>query len=82
MKTIRINESQFNRLLEVNDSDVPSFDGGDIKEFPGSEISATTNITDVEGNPKYGKPKTTDKIQNSLTTQNYFGNINRRSNKF
>lgn len=81
MKTIRINESQFNRLLEVNGNEAPSFEGGDIKEFPGSEVSATSNITDVEGNPKYGKPKHTDKVQNSLTTQNYFGNINRRCNK-
>lgn len=81
MKTIRINESQFHRLLEVNGSEAPSFEGGDIKEFPGSEVSATSNITDVEGNPKYGKPKHTDKVQNSLTTQNYFDNINRRCNK-
>lgn len=82
MKTIRINEAQFQRLLEINGTEAPSFEGGDIKEFPGSEVSATTNISDVEGNPKYGKPKTTDKVQNDLTAQNYFINNSRRTTRF
>lgn len=82
MKTIRINEAQFKRLLEINGSEAPSFEGGDIKEFPGSEVSATENISDSEGNVKYGKPKTTDKVQNSLTTQNYWGNLNKRTIRF
>ncbi len=81
MKTIRINEEQFRRILEMNGSNAPSFEGGDIREYPGSEINATSNISDSEGNVKYGKPKTTDKIQKTLTTQNYWGNA-RHSNKF
>lgn len=74
MKTIRISEEQFKRLLSINEEDIPNFDGGDLKEYPSSEVTVTNNITDSEGNKKYGKPKMTDKIQKTLTTQNYWGN--------
>ena len=74
MKTIIINEGQFKRILQMNEDEVPNFDGGDLKEYPSSEVTVTNNITNSEGNKKYGKPKTTDKIQKSLTTQNYWGN--------
>lgn len=66
MRKIIITESQLHRLAET------LLDGGNgnIKEFPGSEVSATSNVSDTNGKPKFGKPKTTDKVQDDITNQN------------
>lgn len=66
---IRLTESQLHRLIE----NAPNFDGGDIKEYGGFEINPTKIITKQDGDKTYGKPKTTDKVQDDLATQNYYG---------
>lgn len=80
MKTIRLTESQLHRLIENNIVGAPNFDGGDIKEYNGNEINATTNVTNQYGEQEYGTPKTTDKVQNDLSPQNNFGLNHRISN--
>ena len=43
MKIIKLTESQFKTILEANNGVVaPNFDGGDLKEYPGSEVSTTS----------------------------------------
>jgi len=71
MKVIKLNESQFQRLIEGN-NEVPSFNNGDIKEYPGSEISTTTTITNADGDTEYGEQPTSDEFANQQTTQNYY----------
>lgn len=59
MKRIIITEEQLQMLSET-----PLIGGyGDVKEYPGSEVSATSNVTDTNGEVEYGKPKMTDKVQ-------------------
>ena len=70
MKIIKLNESQLQRLLEINTtlgSDSPST----VQEYPGSMVSATANIKDTDGNTTYGKPKTMDKVQRDFTNQSF-----------
>lgn len=76
MKKILISESQFSRLFE--DSNVPDFNGGDIEEYPGSEISATAHVTNADGDTEYGKEPTTDDIANKLTPQQWGAKSGRR----
>ena len=71
MKVIKLNESQFQRLIEGN-NEAPSFNNGDIKEYPGSEISTTTTITNANGDTEYGEQPTSDEFANQQTTQNYY----------
>lgn len=78
MRRIKLTESQFKNLLESNSISAPDFQGGDIKEYPGSEVSTTSNVTNQNGEIEYGKPTDTDKIQKTLTLQNYWAN---RGNK-
>jgi hypothetical protein len=75
MKIIKLNEEQFQRLFENNSStNVPSFNGGDIKQYLGSEVSTTTTVTNADGELDYGEQPTTDDFAKQLTTQNYFAN--------
>lgn len=75
MKIIKLNESQFQRIFEGNtNGNVPSFNGGDIKEYPGSEVSTTSNITNSNGELEYGEQPTTDDFADQQTTQNYYAN--------
>lgn len=70
MKKIKLKESQFNRLIEINTtlgSDNPST----VQEYPSSTVSATANIIDTDGNYTYGKPKTMDKVQRDLSSQSF-----------
>lgn len=78
MRRIKLTESQFKNLLESNSIGAPDFQGGDIKEYPGSEVSTTSNVTNQNGEIEYGEPTDTDKIQKTLTLQNYWAN---RGNK-
>ena len=59
MKTIILNEESFRLMLE---SLVPNLDGGDLKEYPGSEVSTTTYVTNSEDEYEYGEMPDTDKI--------------------
>ena len=74
MKLIKLTESQFKTLLEVNGVSAPSFEGGDLKEFPGSEVSTTANVTNPDGEPEYGKQPTTDEFGKMQTIQHYWAN--------
>lgn len=68
MKIIRLTESQLKRLVESEMA--PNFNGGTVKEYPGSEVSTTTTVTDSDGNPKFGKPRNTDRaLADTLTPQ-------------
>lgn len=71
MKVIKLSESQFQHLIKEN-SLVPAFNGGDIKEYPKSEISTTTTITNNDGELEYGEQPTSDEFANQQTTQNYY----------
>lgn len=78
MKLIKLTESQFKTLLEANGVSAPDFEGGDLKEYPGSEVSATANVTNQDGELEYGKPTDMDKIQKTLAIQNYWANAHNR----
>lgn len=69
---IKLTEEQFIRLMEANGVSAPSFDGGDIKEFPSSEVGTVSNVINSDGDLEYGKPTTTDDFSDSLTIQNYW----------
>ena len=71
MKTIRLLESQANRLFELTTigDDSPN----NVQEYPDSTVSATANFADADGNTQYGKPKTTDKVQDDLTNMGFMG---------
>lgn len=75
MKTIKLTESQFNRLMEANGSGAPNFNGGDLKEYLGSEVSTTANISNQDGEMEYGKPMTTDELQDDMTVQNFWASL-------
>ena len=72
-KTVILTESQWDMLLNLleSDSGAPDYDDGDIKEFPGSEVSTTAVVHDTDGDPKYGKAPTTDKVAGELTNQRW-----------
>lgn len=75
MKIIKLTESQFQRVFEgKNGGIVPSFNGGDMKEYPGSEITTSTPVTNSNGEIEYGKQPTTDDFANQQCTQNYYAN--------
>ena len=71
---IKITEAQFKMLVESEAS--LSFDGGDLKEYPESEISTTTNVTKPNGDLEYGRPMNTgsDKVTKKLAVQNNYIN--------
>lgn len=75
MKTVTLNESQLFRLLE---NEVANFNGGDIKEFPGSVVSTTANVTNTDGEETYGEPTDTDKVSNDMTAQQLGARFGRR----
>ena len=65
MKTIRLLESQAQRLFELTTigDDAPN----NVQEYPGSTVSATANIQDTEGNPTFGHQPTADEVQRMET---------------
>jgi len=77
MKTIKLTENQLHLFTKIIESQTgaPDFEDGDIKEFGDSTENGTSaTIQDDEGNPKYGKNPTADKISSRLTAQNYWAN--------
>lgn len=73
MKTIKLTEGQLRivtRLIEDTNG-APDFEDGDIKEYGDTtENGPTATVQDDEGNPKYGKMPTADKISSRITTDN------------
>ena len=77
MKTIKLNEEQLNLFTKLIENQVgaPDFEDGDIKEFGDTtENGVTATVQDDDGNPKYGKMPTADKISSRLSAQNYWAN--------
>lgn len=74
MKKIRITEEQMNRLFEGNGSAAPNFNGGDLKEYPGSEVLATSNVHNSDGELEYGNPTDTDKVQKDICNNAFWTN--------
>lgn len=66
MKIIKIHESQLQKIVEneINPSTV--------KEYPGSEVSTTSNVTDTNGEITFGEQPTTDDFANQQTPQSFF----------
>lgn len=75
MKIIRLNETQIYTLIEqsITSKGILSPQQSDIKEFPGSEVSATCNVSDTSGDIKYGDPQTTDDLQKTMSYNNRWG---------
>lgn len=73
MKIIKLQENQFQRIFEGDNKTIaPSFNNGDIKEYPGSEVSTSTHLTNSNDELEYGEQPTTDDFANQQTTQNYY----------
>lgn len=70
---ITITESQFRMLIE---NEIASFNGGDLKEYPGSEVSPTANVATPDGEEEYSKPLNTgtDRVAKKMSTQNNYIN--------
>ena len=75
MKTIILNEERFRLMLE---SMVPDLEGGDLKEYPGSEVGTTTNVTNQDGDIENGEMPDTDRISRRLTPQQWGSRHGRR----
>lgn len=77
MKVIKLNENQFFALLEsaITSSNQNILQTSDLKEFPGSEVSATSNTSDQNGELEYGNPQasTTDHVQKMMSYNNRWG---------
>lgn len=77
MKSIKLTESQYLRLFEV-DGGTPTLDGAnDTKEYS-DEVSNTATIHDEDGNIKNGSEPNTDDIADNLTYQGFLGGTNSR----
>lgn len=77
MKRVQISESQYSRLFEDSGS-IPMLDDGDIREYPGSEISTTAVVTSSDGEPEYGKQPVGDELGQTLTPQQWGARGGRR----
>lgn len=69
MKIIQLNEEQFKRLFES--SSVPNFNGGDIEEYPSSEISITEPVPNDDGELEYGEMPDTDDFSHEQSPQQW-----------
>lgn len=71
---IIISEEQFKHLIESELA--PNFNGGDLHEYPGSEVSPTANVTKPNGEEEYGKPMNTgtDRVAKKMSVQNNYIN--------
>lgn len=76
---VRITESQFNRLFEVESpGDSKFLDGSDTTKKFSSEVSGQAVMTDPEGKEKMSEPVQTDKVSKQLSKQQW-GVINGRN---
>jgi len=64
MKRIILTESQFRRLMEVSE-----YDGGNLKEYPGSTVGLSTIVHDDEGDIEMGDDTNSDRIGRFQTHQ-------------
>lgn len=71
---IKITEEQFRYLIESELA--PNFNGGDLHEYPGSEVSPTANISTPDGEKEYGRPMNTgiDRVSKKMSVQNNYIN--------
>ena len=71
---IKITEEQLKRIIESELA--PSLNGGDLHEYPGSEVSPTANVTKPNGEEEYGKPFSTgtDRVAKKMSVQNNYIN--------
>lgn len=75
MKVIKLTESQYFRLFEVEGAG-PTLDASnDTKEYS-KEVSNTAPIHDESGNVKKGSEPNTDDIANKLAYQGFLGGTN------
>ena len=49
---------------------MPNFNGGDLKEYPGSEVSTTANETNQDGELEYGHMPTSDEFAKTHFSKN------------
>ena len=56
MNKIKLTEAQCHLLLkEAAASKAPDFKGGDILDYPSSEVTTTAPVTNQNGDKEYGK---------------------------
>lgn len=76
---IKLSEEQFNRLFK---EDI-EFKGGDMKEYPGSEVTTTTPIDSVDGKEKeYGHLPTADKVADEMPNNHPWGWLNKGAGRY
>lgn len=68
---IIINESQLDIFQMLVEGEV-QLNGGNVKEYKGSEVGNSATITEPNGNKKYGKEVSTDEEAGTLCNQNPF----------
>ena len=74
MKIIKLNESQFHRVLESNIENGTYGEEGTPEYESHEEVTTQPTITDKNGNVKKGNPTWTDRVSSELTYQQH-GNI-------
>ena len=70
MKFIKLNESQYKRLLESNGDSI-FLDGTDTTKRFSSEVSNQTIVTDLDGDEEMSKPVNTDKFADQQSPQQW-----------
>lgn len=70
MKKIKLTENQLHKLIE----NIAAPYQNSVKEYPNSEVTTNTTITQTDGDADYGKPTNTDDVQDTLAIQNYWAN--------
>jgi len=69
---IIITESQLQVFKRLAESDSLFLDNGNISgEGDSSKVETSATVTDADGNPKLGKPTSTDRVSHELANQ-YF----------
>ena len=79
MKVIKLTESQYHRLFEIDGGAPTLDDNNDTLEYP-TGVSNTAPIHDEDGNIKKGSEPNTDDVASSLTYQGFLGGINSHNN--
>lgn len=70
MKVIKLTENQLTKL--INEIGAPSFDGGDLPEYRGSEVYTTANVSNEDGDDEFGHMPSSDEFANTQTPQNWY----------
>ena len=69
---IKITEGQLQRLMLHESFDDIVDSDSTLKEYPGSEVSYTSNLSNSDGDLEHGDPKILDKFSDELPPQNYW----------